>query len=78
MAPLRFHLLVIKGGIIPPKYIKKVEEIQIRNVRLSDAKRLAEINLLCWQKNYRGVVADQFLDNLSLTKKRIERFPWHE
>ena len=74
MAPLRFHLLVIKGGIIPPKYIKKVEEIQIRPARLSDAKKLAEINLLCWQKNYQGIIDDKFLNQMSMTEKRIERF----
>lgn len=51
-----------------------MKEIKLRNAHLSDAKRLAEINKLCWQKNYRGIVPDQFLDNLSLTEKRIERF----
>ncbi len=49
-------------------------EIQIQNARLSDAPQIAEINMLCWQKNYRGIVADEFLDAMTLTPKRIERF----
>ena len=44
--------------------------MSVRYIALSDAERVAEINIEGWQTAYRGIFPDEFLDSLDL-KSRI-------
>ena len=51
--------------------------IKIRSATKKDALAVATINVICWKTAYRGLVPDDFLDELSVTEKRIEKFTSH-
>jgi L-amino acid N-acyltransferase YncA len=50
-------------------------QYKIRKAQLADAKGIAKVHIQSWRETYRGIVADEYLKNLSLTK-RIRR--WQE
>jgi ribosomal protein S18 acetylase RimI-like enzyme len=62
-------------------YLEKnlINIFSIRNAEPADAKAIATININCWKKTYKGIVADDFLNSLSVEpristiEKRTER-----
>ena len=48
--------------------------LKIRPATTKDAKAIATINVLGWKTTYCGLIPDDVLDKLSVTKKRIENF----
>ena len=46
------------------------EVVEIRDVRLEDADALGAIHVLAWQKAYRGLMPDEYLDGLSIDERR--------
>jgi ribosomal protein S18 acetylase RimI-like enzyme len=52
-----------------------MDTIEIRKAEKSDASGIAKVHIETWQFAYRGVMPDNFLDNLSI-EKRTKR--WEE
>lgn len=46
----------------------------IRPARLEDAEQITQVHIQTWQETYRGMMPDEFLDNID-AKKRIA---WHQ
>ena len=46
-----------------------MEKIIIRNVKFEDLKSVADIATRGWQTAYRGIVDDDYLNNLSIEEK---------
>jgi len=42
--------------------------VPIRKAILSDAKEIAKINIISWQAAYRGMLPDDYLENLSIRR----------
>ncbi len=42
---------------------------RIRRATLKDAEAIARVHILSWQESYRGIVADDVLDNLSVERR---------
>ena len=54
-----------------------MEKIIIRNVKFEDLKSVADIATRVWQTAYRGIVDDDYLNNLSIEEnyqKRIKDY----
>ena len=54
-----------------------MEKIIIRNVKFEDLKSFADISNRGWQTAYRGIVDDDYLNNLSIEEnyqKRIKDY----
>ena len=51
--------------------------LKIRPAIEKDASALATINVLGWKTAYRGLIPDDFLDTLSVTEQRIQKFANH-
>ena len=54
-----------------------MNEILIRNVKKEDLRQVAEIAIRGWQTAYRGIIEDDYLDNLSIEdnyKKRLKDY----
>ncbi|KHE72097.1 hypothetical protein LD39_06355 [Halobacillus sp. BBL2006] len=47
--------------------------MQIRKACFDDARGIAEVSVSAWQSTYKGIVADDFLDSLSV-QKRTEKW----
>ena len=43
--------------------------IVIRKATLEDASAIATVHVAAWKEAYRGIVADEFLDNLSIQRR---------
>jgi GNAT superfamily N-acetyltransferase len=43
--------------------------IQIRKAELDDAAGIATVHVASWKETYRGIVPDEFLDNLSIQRR---------
>lgn len=57
--------------------MNSLKEILIRNVKYDDLRDVAEITIRGWQTAYRGIVDDDYLDNLSIEEnyqKRIKDY----
>ena len=50
----------------------KVQDIIIRNATIEDIEKIADIKIEGWQTAYRGIIDDDFLDNMD-RKKEIEK-----
>ena len=50
--------------------------LKIRSATPKDAFDIATINTLGWKTTYRGLVPDSILDNLSVTRERVQK--WQE
>ena len=50
-----------------------MNEILIRNVELNDLRSVAEIAIRGWQTAYRGIVDDDYLNNLSIEENYQKR-----
>jgi GNAT superfamily N-acetyltransferase len=51
------------------------EEVTLRLARAGDADVLFEVNVLAWQKAYRGILPDSYLDNLGADRsERVARW----
>ena len=48
-------------------------DYEIRLAVLSDARRLAEVKIACWETTYRGIYPDSKFDNYDIDKN-IEKF----
>ena len=48
-------------------------DYEIRLAVLSDARRLAEVKIACWETTYRGIYPDSKLDNYDI-EKNTEKF----
>ena len=46
--------------------------IKIRKAEIADAEKIAKIKIEGWQTAYRGIIDDEFLDNMD-RKKEIEK-----
>ena len=42
---------------------------EIRKATLADASAIATVHVVAWKEAYRGIVADEFLDNLSIQRR---------
>ena len=51
-------------------------EISIREAQQSEHHEIADICIQVWQQAYRGLIADEFLDNLSLERWLKGRIHW--
>lgn len=49
---------------------EKQKNVYIREANIDDAFAIAEINYNGWRTNFRGIIDDDFLDNISLEKKQ--------
>ena len=49
-----------------------MENVIIRNVRKEDIPDVVDIQISSWQTAYRGIVDDEYLDNMN-RKERIEK-----
>lgn len=49
--------------------------MNIRIARLDDAEELATVHVASWQSAYRGIIADDFLQKLSVEKRAVH---WRE
>ena len=47
----------------------------LRSARIDDADRIAELHALSWQRTYRGMMTDEFLDRRALANRRRV---WHD
>lgn len=45
--------------------------MRIRSATKSDAVQIAEVHVNSWKTTYKGVVPDQYLNNLSVTKRTL-------
>ena len=55
----------------------KLNKIKIRNVKKEDLRAVAEIAVNGWKTAYKGIIDDDFLDNLSIEdnyKKRLNDY----
>jgi ribosomal protein S18 acetylase RimI-like enzyme len=43
--------------------------VEIRKATLADASAIATVHVAAWKEAYRGIVADEFLDNLSIQRR---------
>lgn len=50
-----------------------MSEIIIRNIEFRDLRAVAEITIRGWQTAYRGIVDDNYLDNLSIEENYQKR-----
>lgn len=50
-----------------------MSEIVIRPADVRDSDAIAHVHVMSWQETYRGIVADEFLDNLSI-QRRVEQW----
>ena len=48
-------------------------DYEIRLAVLSDARRLAEVKIACWETTYRGIYPDSKLDNYDIEKNSSGR-----
>ena len=48
----------------------------IRRAELSDAPGIARVHVESWRAAYTGIIADEYLDRLSITEKTRERQQW--
>ena len=46
-----------------------MQDIIIRNATIEDVERIADIKIEGWQTAYRGIIDDDFLDNMDREKK---------
>lgn len=46
-----------------------MQDIIIRNATIEDVERIADIKIEGWQTAYRGIIDDDFLDNMDRKKK---------
>lgn len=46
-----------------------MNKVIIRNVKLEDLRQVSEIAIKGWQTAYRGIIDDDYLDNLSIDNK---------
>ena len=46
----------------------------VRKARVSDGRKMAEINVLCWHITYKGLFSDSFLNDMQVTDKRVANF----
>ena len=46
-----------------------MEEIIIRKAQKEDLKYVAEVNVITWKKAYKGIIKQDFLDNISIEKR---------
>ena len=49
-----------------------MQDIIIRNATIEDIEKIADIKIEGWQTAYRGIIDDDFLDNMD-RKKEIEK-----
>ena len=49
-----------------------MQDIIIRNATIEDVERIADIKIEGWQTAYRGIIDDDFLDNMD-REKEIEK-----
>ena len=54
-----------------------MEEIIIRKAQKEDLKYVAEVNVITWKKAYKGIIEQDFLDNISI-EKRYENILKHQ
>ena len=50
-----------------------MNRVIIRNVELKDLRFVSEIAVRGWQTAYRGIIEDEFLDNLSIEENYLKR-----
>lgn len=48
----------------------------IRRAELRDAAGIARVHVESWRATYKGIIADDYLDKLSITQKTREREQW--
>jgi GNAT superfamily N-acetyltransferase len=46
--------------------------IEIRNAVLNDAAGIATVHIISWRETYRGMVPDDFLENLSIQRRTAQ------
>ena len=61
----------------PKELQEKTSNDIIRKVTIDDIPEMARINVECWKHNYKGIVAQDVLDDMSVEKhikRRTENF----
>ena len=56
---------------------RKIDKLKIRNVKKEDLYAVAEIGVIGWKTAYRGIIDDEYLDNLSVEdnyQKRLKDY----
>lgn len=55
--------------------METLKNIKIRKAEITDSKGIATVKVKSWQKTYRGLIPDSFLDSMSIQdyKEKIEK-----
>lgn len=60
----------------PQEKQEKISSDVIRKVTIADIPEIARINVECWKHNYKGIIAQDLLDDMSV-EKTIQRWIEH-
>lgn len=63
----------MKDGDVEIIGSEKMNEVKIRNIEFNDLRSVSEIAIRGWQTAYRGIVDDEYLDNLSIEENYQKR-----
>gem|GEM_PF-3900745 len=71
------YYCLLMNKMNPQETQEKTSNDIIRKVTIADIPEMARINVECWKHNYKGIVAQDVLDDMSVEKhikRRTENF----
>ncbi len=64
-----YNIYIVKYGSVRIYIIIGDDDVIIRKAELADAFSIAKVSVNCWKSTYKGIIAEEYLENLSYEQR---------